>query len=64
MVSTKVKKGPVAHRFNLTDVRYEIKKLIYGSFISSTQLFVYETCTHPIISNEMCGVCGEDLKSQ
>lgn len=28
------------------------------------QLFTYETCKHPVISNEMCGVCGEDLKTQ
>jgi len=28
------------------------------------QLFEYEKCSHPIISYDMCGVCGEDLKTQ
>jgi hypothetical protein len=27
-------------------------------------LFEYEKCTHPVISYDMCGVCGEDLKTQ
>ena len=27
-----------------------------------TPLFTYEVCSHPIRLNEMCGVCGEDLK--
>lgn len=31
---------------------------------SSKQLFTYDKCTHPVISNEMCGVCGADLKTQ
>jgi len=29
-----------------------------------SQLFQYETCKHPVISNEMCCICGEDLKKQ
>ena len=28
------------------------------------QLFEYTKCTHPVISYDMCGVCGEDLKAQ
>ena len=29
------------------------------------EIFAYEKCAHPIIiKNEMCGVCGEDLRKR
>jgi hypothetical protein len=28
------------------------------------KMFSFEKCTHPIECNEMCGVCGEDLRTR
>ncbi|CAF0832734.1 unnamed protein product [Brachionus calyciflorus] len=40
-------------------------KIIQGQVITKeTELFTYETCSHPVKSNDMCAICGEDLRTK
>ncbi|RNA11437.1 RNA polymerase II subunit A C-terminal domain phosphatase [Brachionus plicatilis] len=41
----------------------EIFSFTSGQLINTeTDLLTYEKCTHPVMSNDMCAVCGEDLR--